>query len=108
MRFLLPVICVLLFGCRKDPALWTIKNLNNDRVSVFGHGGMGIFSRLPMNSEPSVNKSIEVGADGTEIDIQVSRDSVLIAFHDADLESSSTCEGTIAEKTWSELSGCEF
>src|SRR5690606_13297962 len=45
------------------------------------------------------------GADGVEIDVQLSRDGVPIAFHDERLDRSTSLSGRIKDKTWAELAG---
>ncbi len=102
------LICAFCWSsCSKDPVVWKIRNLNNDQISVFGHGGMGISSLYPINSLPSIRESIDVGADGTEMDIQMSNDSVLFLFHSNRLEDQTSCSGSLHEKTAEEIE-CEY
>ena len=93
--------CTLLFSC--EEFTFTIENLNNDEIQVLGHGGMGIHSLLPMNSLSSVINCIEKGAVGTELDVQLSKDGYLVAFHDNDLSESTNSCGLINSYTWEEL-----
>ncbi|MBL4862166.1 MAG: hypothetical protein JKY09_04005 [Crocinitomicaceae bacterium] len=92
---------LVLFGCNKDD--FTISNLNDDSIVVLGHGGMGFNSLYPINSSESILKSLNSGADGTEIDIQLTKDNVLVAFHDEDLYDHTQLEGSIRAHTWEEL-----
>ena len=91
----------LFFSCEKFS--FTIENLNNDEIQVLGHGGMGVHSLLPMNSFVSVTNCIEKGAVGTELDVQMSKDGKLVAFHDTDLSESTSSCGLINNYTWEEL-----
>lgn len=43
------------------------------------------------------------GASGVEVDVQMTKDSVLVLFHDMTLNASTELEGCIREKTWQEL-----
>lgn len=78
----------------------------NSEVIILGHGGLGIRSRLPIDSEKSISQALEYPIDGVEIDVKMTQDSVLVSFHADKMESVSDCEGSIYEKRWNELSGC--
>lgn len=97
--------CCLLFSCRDD---FEINNLNNNEISVLGHGGMGLSHFYPWNSFESVMKTLYLGADGTEIDIQLTRDSVFIAYHDRDLSERTTLSGMVYENTWEDIRHAKF
>ena len=94
-------------SCAKDKN-FTIQNLNNNKISVFGHGGMGISHLYPMNSFEGIAQALALGADGTEIDIQITSDSVLLGYHDKDLKEQSNCVGFINDKTWNEIQKCTY
>lgn len=70
---------------------------------IIGHGGMGISSMYPMNSLESFIKAMNEGADGVEIDVQMTKDGVLVAYHDEVLDDRSTAKGLIENYTWEEL-----
>lgn len=109
LRTLAPSIFLLaLLSCQRDPALIHLDNLNGNKVSIFGHGGMGIKHRLPMNSGESLNRSLEIGADGSEVDVQVTKDGIAAAFHDKDLSDATGCIGAINEITWDEIKDCKY
>lgn len=67
---------------------------------VIGHGGMGVSSTYPMNSMESVLKALNSKADGVEIDVQMSLDGVLVAYHDEFLNDRSTGKGKIEDLNW--------
>ena len=100
------VFVPLLFSCGKKD--FDINNLNNNKIAVLGHGGMGISHSYPMNSQESILKCLNLGADGTEIDVQMTKDGVLVAFHDQKLEESTNLSGHIYDKTWADLEGARF
>ncbi len=85
-----------------------VENLNGNQISIFGHGGMGIHNKLPIDSRASILECIEMGSDGTEMDVQLTADGELVAFHDADLSGMTRCSGTIHEKTVAEVTACSF
>jgi glycerophosphoryl diester phosphodiesterase len=90
-------------SCQKEE--FDILNLNNNQISALGHGGMGIEYTYPMNSFESILNCLNLGADGTEIDVQMTKDSVLVAFHDEFLEHSTNVSGQIFNKKWNEING---
>ena len=94
-------LITLISSCKNEP--FDIVNLNNNQITVLGHGGMGIGQAYPMNSFESIINCLSLGADGTEIDVQMTKDSVLVAFHDAYLEHSTYSSGQIFNKTWAEI-----
>jgi glycerophosphoryl diester phosphodiesterase len=49
-------------------------------VEVVGHGGAGDF--FPGNSQPAIEKALELGVDRIEIDVQQSADHELVLVHD--------------------------
>ncbi|UOG76051.1 glycerophosphodiester phosphodiesterase [Hymenobacter tibetensis] len=71
---------------------------------VIGHAGSGFltpinpFNPLPPSSMASIEKALARGADGVEIDIQLSQDSVLMLYHDQTLESMTNGKGCIYEQ----------
>lgn len=92
-------------SCREA---FEISNLNGDVISVLGHGGMGIEHLYPINSFESIQNCLAVGADGTEIDVQMTKDSVLVAFHDERLETATFLEGKIYEQNWDEIKDATY
>lgn len=69
---------------------------------------MGIFYRYPINSEESYKHCFEIGADGTDLDVQLSKDLQLVLFHDKKLEDGSHCDGYIYSKNWDEIKDCRL
>jgi glycerophosphoryl diester phosphodiesterase len=106
--FLFGVILTLV-SCGSFPEKNSIKNINGNRVSTLGHGGMGSRALIPMNSWESLEECFELGPDGTELDIQMTKDGVLVCYHDEKLDKTTTCNGTIHETAWEALStNCEY
>jgi glycerophosphoryl diester phosphodiesterase len=69
---------------------------------VIGHAGSGFltpinpFNPLPPNSLASLEQALARGADGLEIDVQLSQDSVVMLYHDATLESMTAGQGCVS------------
>lgn len=75
---------------------------------VLGHAGMGIGHTYPMNSLESILNCLSLGADGTEIDVQMTKDGVLVAYHDETLDSKTNISGRIYNKTWDEIKDARY
>ncbi|TGE22940.1 glycerophosphodiester phosphodiesterase [Hymenobacter metallicola] len=79
------------FGARAQTAREALRRPPG-QVVVIGHAGSGFFTPLnPFNPLPpsslrSELKALEDGADGLEIDIQLSQDSVPVLYHDTTLD----------------------
>lgn len=107
MRLLTLIVGMsLLASCAKKD--FNIVNLNGGKVITQGHGGMGIHSTYPLNSAASVLECLASGADGVEIDVQMSRDSVLIAYHSADLADATDMSGAVVSRSWAELESARY
>ena len=107
MRYLAFIFVVLfLASCKKHN--FEIDNLNGNRIDALGHAGMGLSSLYPINSAESVLNAISIGADGTELDIQLSKDNILVAFHDENLNNSTNLEGFIRDYTWEEIKNASY
>ena len=105
--YLSATIVLLSFSsCNKKD--FDIKNLNGNEIEVIGHGGMGIKGLTPINSLKSFEKAIDSGADGVELDIQMTKDNVFVVFHNEKLQDDSNKEGRIFEKNWSEINDAKF
>lgn len=99
-------IVIILTSCQKEN--FDIDNLNGNEIGALGHGGMGNKNTSPMDSFESIFKSLSIGADGFEFDIQMTKDSVLVAFHDSKLEESTDGVGLIYQKNWDEISNITY
>ena len=93
-------------SCSKDPATFPLKNLNNNEIECFGHAGMGTESIYPINTFESFESCLDRGADGTEMDVQITKDSVLVILHGWDLSENTSCSGLVKDINWNDMSGC--
>ena len=93
-------LMVISISCNKDD--FRINNLDG-KITILGHGGMGITSTYPIDTYESIIKCLNSGADGTELDIQMTKDSVLVAFHDHDLSDQTNLSGVINDYNWNEI-----
>mgnify|MGYP001367397693 CR=1 FL=1 len=75
-------------------------------IKLIGHGGLGPNVDHPMNSREAVLAALDKGLDGVELDVQLTADTVLVAFHDLDLSVEGNCTGPVNTHTWKELRSC--
>lgn len=71
------------------------------RTLVFAHRGAR--ERAPENTLPAFEEAAILGADGIELDVQLSADGALVVIHDFTLERTTNGTGRVAEKTLAEL-----
>ena len=86
----------------------------NPNLVVLGHAGSGFYTALsPFNYRPpsswrGFRRALLRGADGIEIDIQLSRDSVVMVYHDQKLQDGSTGTGCVSEHTAAEITQVRY
>mgnify|MGYP001629598611 FL=1 len=73
--------------------------LSGDTTSVIVVAHRGDWRYAPENSVAAIEHSIAVGVDVVELDLQLTKDSVLIVMHDATLNRTTTGKGRIDEWT---------
>ena len=96
---------MLFSSCQKQT--YNINNLNGD-ILVMGHGGMGVSHPYPMNTFESIMYCINLGTDGTEIDVQLTKDGVLVAYHDKELSNKTNKCGLVNDHDWSDLKSAYY
>ncbi len=107
MNFNKIIILILLFiSCKNET--FDDNTRMESKVMILGHSGMGIAFSWPINSFYSVKTCLDIGCDGSEIDVQMTADSVLVAYHNNELESQTNCSGKIFEKNWVEIKNCIY
>lgn len=57
----------------------------------------------PQNTRSALEKAVELGADGVELDVQYSSDGALVVFHDVTLDETTDGEGKVVSHTLKEL-----
>ncbi|KNC50081.1 glycerophosphoryl diester phosphodiesterase [Thecamonas trahens ATCC 50062] len=65
----------------------------------------GYSSAAPENTLAALKMSIEAGVDGVEIDLQVTKDGVIVLLHDEDLDRTTNCTGSISTYNFLPASG---
>lgn len=73
---------------------------------IIGHGGSGVDAETPLNSRESLLRALSIGADGIELDAQLTADSVLVALHPLRIEEGTACTGIVNAHRWEDLKSC--
>ncbi|MBR5985460.1 MAG: glycerophosphodiester phosphodiesterase [Clostridia bacterium] len=68
----------------------------------------GFSAVAPENTLPAFQMAVDIGADGIECDIHLTRDGRFVVCHDSTIDRTSTGSGEIASKTLKELKRCDF
>ncbi len=83
------------------------KNNSKPNIDVFGHAGTSLHrdrAVYPANSLQSIKYALDVlDADGVEIDVQMTKDSLLVLYHDSYLNQASTYNGCVSQYKYSEI-----
>ncbi|QFU82840.1 glycerophosphodiester phosphodiesterase [Natronorubrum aibiense] len=78
----------------------------DSRPKVIGHrGAEGL---APPNTLASIQRALEVGVDGIELDVRRTSDGELLLFHDPVLDWNSTGQGWIESTPWGEIQGAQI
>lgn len=96
---------LLLFSCgENDGATDRAAEIRKALLSVDESGVIvaahrGDWRGFPENSLPAIESAIEMGVDIVELDVQRTKDSVLILMHDSRLDRTTTGKGAVGEWT---------
>ena len=102
-------ICALMASCSTQPTPTRAEKIRTqlltcDESSVIVVAHRADWRSFPENSLEAIQSSIEMGVDMLELDVQRTKDEVLILMHDHKLDRTTTGQGNIAETTWEEIS----
>ena len=111
---LLTLACIGLFSCshqlhqaatgytgRADKVVAALNDPSTDYVVVVSH--RGDWRNYPENSLPAIESVIRMGVDVMELDVKMTRDSVLVLCHDWTLDRTTTGSGNISDYTYEQL-----
>lgn len=71
------------------------------KTEVFAHRGAKMVA--PENTIPAFEQAIALGAHGVELDVQCSKDGVLVVMHNFTVDETTTGKGRVADLTAAEL-----
>lgn len=76
------------------------------KINVQAHRGASAYA--PENTAPSFQLAVQMGADGVENDIRLTKDGVYVLSHDSNISRMSNGKGEIGELTYEELLQYDF
>ena len=77
-----------------------------DRPLIWGHRGAS--GTAPENTLPAFDLAAKMNADGVELDVQLTKDDVLVVCHDERIDRTSSGTGFIKDHTYKELLSYDF
>ena len=80
--------------------LWATER-GNDMQKIYAHRGASGYA--PENTLRAFALAADMGADGVELDVQISKDGRLVVFHDDELSRLTGFTGSVADYTYAEL-----
>lgn len=89
------------FDTRADKILHEINDPNSDYVVVASH--RGDWRNYPENSIPAIESVIRMGVDIMELDVKMTKDSVLILMHDKTIDRMTNGKGRVCDITYDSL-----
>ncbi|MBZ4670307.1 MAG: glycerophosphoryl diester phosphodiesterase [Oscillospiraceae bacterium] len=75
-------------------------------AAVMAHRGASFYA--PENTMPAFELAKELGADGIELDVQLTKDGKLVVIHDDEVDRTSNGHGRVSEMSYSELCTLDF
>ncbi len=96
------------FGAGENRTVYSLygKKAELERTKVWAHRGASGY--MPENTIPAFQKAIEMGADGIELDVQLTKDRQLVVIHDERIDRVSDGSGAVADYTLEELRKFNF
>ena len=73
-----------------------------EHTRVWAHRGASGYA--PENTMPAFEKAVELGADGIELDVQLTKDGELVVIHDETIDRTSNGSGWVKDFTYAKLS----
>lgn len=89
------------YATRVEKILAEINDPNSDYVVVISH--RGDWRNWPENSIPAIESIIKMGVDMMELDVKMTKDSVLVLMHDQTINRMTNGKGLIKDMTYDSL-----
>lgn len=86
---------------RAERVVRELHDPHSDYVVVVAH--RGDWRNYPENSLPAIESVIRMGVDVVELDVKMTKDSVLVLCHDQTIDRTTTGSGNIRDYTYEEL-----
>lgn len=75
--------------------------MDQEKTKVWAHRGASGYA--PENTLDAFRKAVEMGADGIELDVQMTKDGELVVIHDETIDRVSNGKGWVKDYTYEEL-----
>lgn len=75
-------------------------------IKVLGHRGASGYA--PENTLPAFQMAIDMGADGVELDVQLTKDGEIVVIHDETIDRTSNGSGRVMDYTLAELKEFDY
>ena len=89
------------YATRTEKILAEINDPNSKYIVVISH--RGDWRNYPENSIPAIESIIRMGVDMMELDVKMTKDSVLVLMHDKTVDRMTTGKGKVSDITYAEL-----
>lgn len=89
------------YSNRAEKILAEINDPNSDYVVVISH--RGDWRNYPENSIPAIESVIRMGADMMELDVKMTKDSILVLMHDTTIDRMTNGRGYVSDITYDSL-----
>lgn len=89
------------YATRVEKILAEINDPGSDYVMVISH--RGDWRNYPENSIPAIESIIRMGVDMMELDVKMTKDSVLVLMHDKTVDRMTTGKGLVSDFTFDSL-----
>lgn len=76
------------------------------KTNVISHRGANFFA--PQNTLPAFEKALEIGVDGFETDVHLTKDGIPVLCHNYTINATSNKRGNITDYTYAELQRFDF
>jgi glycerophosphoryl diester phosphodiesterase len=92
------------YATRVEKILAEINDPNSKYIAVISH--RGDWRNYPENSIPAIESIIRMGVDMMELDVKMTKDSVLILMHDKTIDRMTSGKGKVSDITYDSLMNC--
>ena len=75
--------------------------MDQEKTKVWAHRGASGYASE--NTLDAFRKAVEMGADGIELDVQMTKDGELVVIHDETIDRVSNGKGWVKDYTYEEL-----
>lgn len=100
-KIIISFLIFCFFGQIYAQCKFSLRNFPDDRVMVVAHRGN--WREAPENSIWAIKKALEYGANMAEIDLAMTKDSILILMHDKTIDRTTTGKGKPSDYTLAEI-----